>query len=106
MNRPMVSIGQVKRDISKLVNRVTFGGERIILTSRGKPKAALVSIKDLQILEQTGQEQDKARRMAALERAQALSERIHAERPAHDVDSVELLHQLREERTDELLGLR
>jgi len=85
---------------------VTFGGERIILTSRGKPKAALVSIKDLQILEQTGQEQDKARRMAALERAQALSERIHAERLAHDVDSVELLHQLREERTDELLGLR
>lgn len=104
MNRPTVSIGQVKRDISKLVNRVTYGGERIILTSRGKPKAALVSIKDLQVLEQASQE--KARRMAALERAQALGERIRAERPAHDVDSVELVHQLREARTDELLGLR
>jgi len=88
----------------KLVNRVAFGGERIILTSRGKPKAALISIEDLQVLEQAGQE--KARRMAALERAQALGERIRAERPAHDVDSVDVLHQLREGRTDELLGLR
>jgi prevent-host-death family protein len=104
MNQPTVSIGQVKRDISTLVNRVAFGGERIILTSRGKPKAALISIEDLQILEQTGQEQ--ARRMAALERAQALGARIRSERPAHDVDSVELLRQLREARTDELLGLR
>jgi len=104
MDRPTVSIGQVKRDISKLVNRVAFGGERIILTSRGRPKAALISMEDLQVLEQTGQE--KARRVAALDRAQALGERIRAERPAHDVDSVELLRHLREERMDELLGLR
>jgi prevent-host-death family protein len=104
MDRPTVSIGQVKRDISKLVNRVAFGGERIILTSRGQPKAALISIEDLQVLEQTGQQ--KARRMAALDRAQALGERIRAERPAHDVDSVELLRHHREERMDELLGLR
>ena len=41
-----VSIGQVKRDISELVNRVTYAGERIILTSRGKPKAALISMDD------------------------------------------------------------
>jgi hypothetical protein len=54
--------------------------------------------------EQAGQE--KARRLAALERARALGERIRAERPAHDVDSVELLRQLREARTDELLRLR
>lgn len=45
-----VSIGRVKRDVSDLVNRVAYGGERIILTSRGKPKAALVSIDDLERL--------------------------------------------------------
>jgi len=45
-----VSIGQVKRDISELVNRVTYAGERIILTSRGKPKAALVSLEDYERL--------------------------------------------------------
>jgi hypothetical protein len=61
-------------------------------------------MEDLQVLEQTGQQ--KARWMAALDRAQALGDRIRAERPAHDVDSVELLRHLREERMDELLGLR
>jgi prevent-host-death family protein len=33
------------------VNRVAFGGERIILTSRGKPKAVLIGIEDLRKLE-------------------------------------------------------
>jgi prevent-host-death family protein len=45
-----VSIGQVKRDISELVNRVSSAGERIILTSRGKPKAALISREDYERL--------------------------------------------------------
>jgi prevent-host-death family protein len=47
-----VSIGRVKRDVSDLVNRVAYGGARIILTSRGKPKAALVSMDDLARLRQ------------------------------------------------------
>jgi len=46
-----VSIGRVKRDISDLVNRVAYGGERVVLTSRGKPKAAIVSIRDYERLE-------------------------------------------------------
>ena len=46
-----IAIGQVKRDISELVNRVAYGGERVILTSRGKPKAALVSIADYEQLQ-------------------------------------------------------
>jgi prevent-host-death family protein len=45
-----VPIGQVKRDLSDLVNRVAYGGERIPLMSRGKPKVALVSIEDYQRL--------------------------------------------------------
>jgi len=45
-----VSIGQVKRDLSDLINRVSYAGERIIITSRGKPKAALVNMEDYQHL--------------------------------------------------------
>ena len=45
-----VGIGQVKRDISELVNRVAYGGERVILTSRGRAKAALVSMDDYEQL--------------------------------------------------------
>lgn len=44
------SIGQVKRDISELVNRVAYGKERIVLTSRGKPKAVIVSMDDYERL--------------------------------------------------------
>ena len=51
MTETRVSIGQVKRDLSDLVNRVAYGGERIILTSRGRPKAAIVSIEDYERLE-------------------------------------------------------
>ena len=58
MAETKVAIGQVKRDISELVNRVAYGGERVILTSRGKPKAALVSIADYERLQQ---EQSKSR---------------------------------------------
>ena len=52
MTEMRVSIGRVKRDISDLVNRVAYGRERIVLTSRGKPKAAIVSMDDLECLEQ------------------------------------------------------
>ena len=54
-----VSIGQVKRDISELVNRVAYGGEQIILTSRGKPKAVLISVEDYERLRQKPRQDDK-----------------------------------------------
>jgi len=59
MTTTQVSIGQVKRDISELVNRVAFGNERIVLTSRGKPKAVIISIDDFERLdaEKHGQRQ-------------------------------------------------
>ena len=47
---PQVSIEQAKRDISELINRVAAGGERIVLASHGKPKAALVSMEDYERL--------------------------------------------------------
>ena len=49
MARTQVSIGRVKRDISDLANRVAYGGERFVLTPRGRPKAVIVSIEDYQI---------------------------------------------------------
>lgn len=54
-----IAIGQVRRDISELVNRVAYGGERVILTSRGRPKAALVSLDDLEQLRDRAKEQSK-----------------------------------------------
>ena len=56
-----ISIGRVKRDISELVNRVAYGGERIVLTSRGKPKAVLVSLEDYEMLNQLSTNANLAR---------------------------------------------
>ena len=56
-----ISIGQVKQDLSEWVNRVAYRGERIVLTSRGKPKAALVSMEDYEHLQREQAEETVAR---------------------------------------------
>lgn len=45
------NIARAKDQLSALVNVVAHGRERIILTSRGRPKAALVGLEDLAALE-------------------------------------------------------
>ncbi len=45
------SIKEAKDQLSVFVNMVAHGHERIILTSRGRPKAALVGLEDLAALE-------------------------------------------------------
>jgi prevent-host-death family protein len=84
-----ISIGQVKRDISELVNRVAYQGERVILTSRGRPKAALVSLEDYARLEQG--DQALAGRSAWLAQAQALSESIRQRHGGMEIDVDELI---------------
>jgi len=49
-----VGIAEAKKNLSSLINRVAYGKERIVLVSRGRPKAALVSIEDLLLLESPG----------------------------------------------------
>jgi prevent-host-death family protein len=53
MSEVQASIGRVKREISQLVNRVAFDDDRIVLTSRGKPKAVIVSLEDYERIQQT-----------------------------------------------------
>jgi prevent-host-death family protein len=104
-----VSISQVKREISELVNRVAFGGERIILTSRGRPKAVLVSLTDLeqlQNLSETLGHNIRAQRLASLERARAIRSQIAARAVDLLPDSAQELRELREERDADLLHMR
>jgi len=104
-----VGIAEVKRNISTLINRVAFGRERIILTSRGKPKAALISIEDLRKLERLEKMESTsyAERKAALGMAKAVREMTLARRggvPFPDVS--EDIRTLREERDLEITGVR
>jgi prevent-host-death family protein len=102
-----ISIGQVKRDISELLNRVAYGGERIILTSRGKPKAAIVSMEDYARLEQVTAAARIARWQAWVAESDALAAGILARRGGEPID-VEALWEAvradREERDAQILG--
>ncbi len=82
-----VSIGQVKRDISELVNRVAFGGERIVLTSRGKPKAVLISVEDYSRLQAIEEEGRIVYREKWIANTQSLANQI---RESHDNQLIDL----------------
>ena len=45
-------ITDAREDLAEVVNRVAYGHERVRLTRRGKPLAAVVSIEDVELLEQ------------------------------------------------------
>ncbi len=89
MTETHVSIGQVKRDISELINRVAYGGEQIVLTSRGKPKAVLISIEDFERLRAKPHQEDKWADWMA--RSDALAADITASRGGRPLDIDALL---------------
>jgi prevent-host-death family protein len=47
-----ISISQLKDSLSEYVNRAAYARERIIILSRGKPKAVVISLEDLERLEE------------------------------------------------------
>ena len=47
-----VSVSQVKAALSEYLNRAAYGQERIVISSRGKPKAAMIGIDDFHRLEE------------------------------------------------------
>jgi len=108
MSIKTVSMTEAKNTLADVVNRVAYGGERIILASRGKPKAALISVDDLRTLEALQDVETRKARMAAwLDATRALRRQILKRRDGVPLpDSTELLHDLRQERTDAILGLR
>jgi len=51
-----IPVTQARAELAELVNRVGYGGERLVLTRHGKPLAALVPASDLEVLEPDGAE--------------------------------------------------
>ncbi|NUR73312.1 MAG: type II toxin-antitoxin system Phd/YefM family antitoxin [Hamadaea sp.] len=50
-----VPVTQARAEFADLVNRVVYGGERVVVTRHGKPLVALVSAADLARLEAADQ---------------------------------------------------
>ena len=45
-----LSIVEARNGLAEAINRVSYGGERVVFARRGKPVAALVSPEDLALL--------------------------------------------------------
>ncbi|HOU16061.1 MAG TPA: type II toxin-antitoxin system prevent-host-death family antitoxin [Anaerolineae bacterium] len=109
METQSVTLTEFKQNLGELVNRAAYGNLRIELVSRGKVKAALISVDDLRRLETLDQVNDRQfyiqQRRKALNEVRELRERLVMSDTSQD--SIEtMLDELREERTDELMGLR
>ncbi len=46
-----LSIAEAREQFSEAINRAAYGKERIIVTRRGKPLAAIVPIEDMEAME-------------------------------------------------------
>jgi prevent-host-death family protein len=47
-----IGVTQLRSALSETVNRVQYGRERVLLERQGKPVAALVSVEDLELLQE------------------------------------------------------
>ncbi|MFE9017089.1 type II toxin-antitoxin system Phd/YefM family antitoxin [Streptomyces sp. NPDC007808] len=55
-----IPVTQARAELAELINRVVYGGERVVVTRHGKPLVALVSASDLERLEKLGESADPA----------------------------------------------
>ena len=46
-----ISTAAARKNFAKIINRVAFGKEAFVLTRRGEPLAAIVSVEDLKFLQ-------------------------------------------------------
>ncbi|MDT0381498.1 type II toxin-antitoxin system Phd/YefM family antitoxin [Streptomyces sp. DSM 42041] len=54
-----IPVTQARAELADLINRVVYGGERVVVTRHGRPLVALVSAADLERLQQPpAEEQD------------------------------------------------
>lgn len=57
---PKVSVADTKAHLSEIIAKASHMGSRFVITRRNKPVAALVSLEDLQIIEQNEERQGLA----------------------------------------------
>jgi prevent-host-death family protein len=58
-----IGVAEIRSNLAEVINRVAYGGERVILQRRGKRVMALMPIEDLELINEL---EDKADIKAAL----------------------------------------
>ncbi len=93
-----INIRKARENFSKIINIAAIKKERVILMSNNKPKAALVSLDDLQLLE--NRRNDKRKRLAQLEKINKLRKSLSRKGVTSDSEST--LKRMREEKVEQL----
>ena len=65
-----VSTREARENFSDVINRAAYGKERVILTRRGKPFAAVVPVEDIELLEMVEDRLDLEDALVALKEAE------------------------------------
>ncbi|MFJ5560602.1 type II toxin-antitoxin system Phd/YefM family antitoxin [Streptomyces sp. NPDC093250] len=55
-----IPVTQARAELADLINRVVYGGERVVVTRHGKPLVAFVSADDLRRLEELEEHREAA----------------------------------------------
>jgi len=71
MSTTYISTIDAKEEFSELINRVSHGKERIVLTRRGKEVAAIVPLDDLLFLQKSQSKNDLEEAVEALQEARS-----------------------------------
>jgi prevent-host-death family protein len=74
-----VTIERARVELSDVVSRVQYAGDRVVVTRRGKPAAAIVPLKDLELIQQIEDKLDTEAVREALAEARAGKARPWAE---------------------------
>jgi prevent-host-death family protein len=61
-----VSVSEARESFADIVNRVAYRNERVLVTRRGKPIAALIPMEQVEFLERTEDEYDLREALDAL----------------------------------------
>ncbi len=93
-----LNIKEVRQRFSELVNAVAHGKERIVITSRKKPKAVLISLQDAGALK--NDLVNKTHRKIQLSAIKKLHDKLAKKHIRGD--SLQTLHKLREEKLGHL----
>ncbi len=106
-----INASELHQKVGEVLAQIRYGGKRVIIERRGEPVAAVISLEDLEQLQNFGspapRSQSKKEQLAALERSAALRELIKKRRRGKPLpDSAETIRNLREERSRHVAGLR
>ena len=65
-DNPAITTAAARKNLSDVINRVAYGKERVVLTRRSKPLAAVVPIEDIDLIEEIEDREDLKAARAAL----------------------------------------